>query len=79
MTRLPLVFQVNAGRPEVDPKTNWEVWPLKPAAFGQIIVQLVTAGASMVGGCCGTTPEHIAEGADVSDTLPHAVARRYAA
>jgi 5-methyltetrahydrofolate--homocysteine methyltransferase len=59
MTNVPLVFQVNAGRAELDVKTNQTVHPLGPAGFGQIISQVAAEGASVVGGCCGTTPDHI--------------------
>jgi len=59
MTNLPLVFQVNAGRAELDAQTNQTVHPLGPAEFGQLISELAAAGASVVGGCCGTTPDHI--------------------
>jgi 5-methyltetrahydrofolate--homocysteine methyltransferase len=59
MTHLPLVFQVNAGRAVLDVQTNQTVHPLGPAEFGQIISEVAAEGASMVGGCCGTTPDHI--------------------
>ena len=59
MTRLPLVFQVNAGRAELDEQTNQTVYPLGPAEFGQVISEVAAEGASVVGGCCGTTPDHI--------------------
>ncbi len=59
MTDLPLVFQVNAGRAVLDEQTNQTVHPLVPAEFGQIISQVAAEGASVVGGCCGTTPDHI--------------------
>ena len=59
MTTLPLVFQVNAGRAELDVKTNQTVHPLDPAGFGRIISEIAAEGASVVGGCCGTTPDHI--------------------
>lgn len=35
----------------------------KPDYFGQKLAQIVQAGAAIVGGCCGTTPEHIAQAA----------------
>ncbi|MHC4086280.1 MAG: homocysteine S-methyltransferase family protein [Planctomycetota bacterium] len=59
MTHLPLVFQVNAGRAELDVQTNQTVHPLDPAGFGKLISQVAAEGASVVGGCCGTTPDHI--------------------
>ncbi len=36
------------------------VYAAEPAWFGSIVPQLLDAGACIVGGCCGTTPEHIA-------------------
>ncbi|MHC4639601.1 MAG: homocysteine S-methyltransferase family protein [Planctomycetota bacterium] len=59
MTHLPLVFQVNAGRAELDVQTNRTVHPLDPDEFGRIISEVAAEGANVVGGCCGTTPDHI--------------------
>ncbi|MCP4256349.1 MAG: hypothetical protein GY774_02345 [Planctomycetes bacterium] len=59
MTHLPLVFQMNAGRAKLDVQTNQTVHPLGPTEFGQIISEVAAKGASVVGGCCGTTPDHI--------------------
>jgi methionine synthase I (cobalamin-dependent) len=59
MTTLPLVFQVNAGHAELDAETNQTVYPLDSAGFGQVISEVAAEGASVVGGCCGTTPDHI--------------------
>ena len=53
----PLVAQPNAGKPHlVDGKT---VFTLSPGAFAEGVRQCVSAGATIVGGCCGTTPAHI--------------------
>ncbi len=58
VTPAPIVAQPNAGLPElVDGKT---VFHLGPSEFVDRTVKLVAAGAGMVGGCCGTTPAHIA-------------------
>ncbi|MGE4564373.1 MAG: homocysteine S-methyltransferase family protein [Victivallaceae bacterium] len=55
---IPLVAKPNAGMPKlVDLKT---VFDLGPADFARETAALVAAGANLVGGCCGTTPEHIA-------------------
>jgi len=56
-TRLPIWCKPNAGLPElVDGKTLYHESPEKMASrFGE----LVEAGASMIGGCCGSTPAHI--------------------
>ncbi|MBN1296669.1 homocysteine S-methyltransferase family protein [bacterium] len=57
-THVPVLAQPNAGLPELD-HTGRTVFRLGPDAFAEKAVALVRAGASLVGGCCGTTPEHI--------------------
>lgn len=53
-----LVAKSNAGMPEfVDGKT---VYRATPDTMAQSAVQMREAGARIIGGCCGTTPEHIA-------------------
>ncbi len=57
-TAKPISVQPNAGMPQlVDGKT---IFPMGPEDFGTWAPKLVQAGATYVGGCCGTTPEHIA-------------------
>ncbi len=54
----PVMIQPNAGRPElVEGKA---VYRLSPEDFGQEMRAVIAAGARIVGGCCGTTPAHIA-------------------
>lgn len=54
---VPILAKPNAGLPELeDDKT---VYKMTPQEFADAAVALVNAGASIVGGCCGTTPEHI--------------------
>jgi 5-methyltetrahydrofolate--homocysteine methyltransferase len=61
-TSLPVVAQPNAGKPKVvDGET---VFDMQPAAFADGIAECVASGAVLVGGCCGTTPEHIRCAAD---------------
>ncbi|MDQ1703334.1 MAG: 5-methyltetrahydrofolate--homocysteine methyltransferase, partial [Frankiaceae bacterium] len=48
----------NAGLPELGP--DGAVFPLTPAELTEALVRFATEyGTSLVGGCCGTTPEHI--------------------
>ncbi len=62
-TSLPLLAQPNAGKPKlIADKTIFEMTP-EPFAAG--ISKCLDAGASIVGGCCGTTPEHIRTVADL--------------
>jgi 5-methyltetrahydrofolate--homocysteine methyltransferase len=55
---LPVMIQANAGSPElVDGRA---VYRLSPDAFADGMAEVIAAGARLVGGCCGTTPAHIA-------------------
>lgn len=56
-TSLPVLAQPNAGKPKL--VDNETIFDMKPEAFAQGITECLRAGASIVGGCCGTTPEHI--------------------
>lgn len=57
-TDVLLLAEPNAGRPEIaDGKT---VYKLSPEDFADALVQIQAAGASILGGCCGTSPDHIA-------------------
>lgn len=54
---IPILVQSNAGLPVYcDGET---VYPESPDDMASKIKELVDAGANIVGGCCGTTPEHI--------------------
>lgn len=56
---VPIVTKPNAGLPHlVDGKT---VFDLEAEEFSKQVKVLVEEGAAIVGGCCGTTPEHIAK------------------
>lgn len=56
-TSLPIAVKPNAGMPQVvDGRT---VFTVGPEEFARDVVALVDAGATIVGGCCGTTPAHI--------------------
>jgi 5-methyltetrahydrofolate--homocysteine methyltransferase len=56
-TDRPLAAQPNAGKPQlIEDRT---VFDMEPAAFSEGIAECIRAGAQLVGGCCGTTPEHI--------------------
>jgi homocysteine S-methyltransferase len=65
-----LSAQPNAGWPA----RNGErlMYPATPDYFGEYALSLVEAGASIVGGCCGTTPAHIAAMRAALDNPPPA-------
>lgn len=56
-TSLPILVNPNAGLPvEREGRTYFNVGPEE---FAQKMAEILEAGAWLVGGCCGTTPEHI--------------------
>jgi 5-methyltetrahydrofolate--homocysteine methyltransferase len=58
VTDKPLATKPNGGEPNVvDGKT---VWPFTPEQYAAEAPNWVAAGARIVGGCCGTTPQHAA-------------------
>lgn len=54
----PILVQANAGMPELI--DGIAVYPETPEYMASRVAELIAAGATIVGGCCGTTPEHIA-------------------
>ena len=57
VARVPLLAKPNAGLPRV--VDGLTVFDMGPEEFGRETAALVDAGAAVVGGCCGTTPQHI--------------------
>jgi 5-methyltetrahydrofolate--homocysteine methyltransferase len=57
-TSLPIVAQPNAGRGRLVDKRL--VFDMSPAHFAAGVEECARAGARIVGGCCGTSPAHIA-------------------
>ena len=56
-TKLPIIVNPNAGLPRSENgKTVYDITPLD---FANIVSEFISNGVSIVGGCCGTTPEHI--------------------
>ncbi len=60
VANVPIIAKPNAGMP-VLMKDGTTDYPMTPETFAREMQLLTEAGASVVGGCCGTTPEHIAE------------------
>lgn len=57
LTTKPIMVKPNAGLPTL--KDGKTVFTVGPETFARHVAELVKAGASFVGGCCGTTPAHI--------------------
>lgn len=55
----PLVCKPNAGNPVIG-ADNLPIYPMGPEEFASIVANCAQMGARVLGGCCGTTPDHIA-------------------
>jgi 5-methyltetrahydrofolate--homocysteine methyltransferase len=53
----PILIQANAGLPQIE--NGVTVFRQSPEHMAQWVSKLIEAGVTIVGGCCGTTPEHI--------------------
>ncbi len=58
-TGVLLLAEPNAGRPELE--GDKAVYKLSPADYAASLAQIKDVGAAVLGGCCGTSPAHIAE------------------
>lgn len=70
---VPVLIEPNAGLPEL--KEGATVFPLPPEAFAELTAVFAAKGAQAVGGCCGTTPAHIACLAKAVAALPPVAGR----
>ena len=62
-TDLPIWFKPNAGLPNMDESGN-AVYSTTPEDMGNEAAEWVKEGAAIIGGCCGTSPAHLAAIAD---------------
>lgn len=56
---VPVVAKPNAGMPLIDEAGN-AIYSMGPEEFSKYMMELKNAGASLLGGCCGTDPSYIA-------------------
>ncbi len=59
-TDKPIWFKPNAGMPEMD-EDGKPTYSVSPVEMGAMVPGWLEAGAQLVGGCCGTSPAHLAE------------------
>ena len=55
----PLICKPNAGNPVIG-SDGIAHYPMAPGEFAEVLADCAAMGARVFGGCCGTTPEHIA-------------------
>jgi 5-methyltetrahydrofolate--homocysteine methyltransferase len=60
----PILINANAGMPVLEGEKT--VFKETPEFMASKVLELIKAGAQIIGGCCGTTPEHIAAMARVA-------------
>jgi 5-methyltetrahydrofolate--homocysteine methyltransferase len=58
-TKLPILLQPNAGIPRIE--NTKIIYDESPESFGRFVQSALDLGIEMIGGCCGTTNEHIRE------------------
>ena len=63
----PILVHANAGLPRA--VNGVDVFPESPEEMAARVQAIVTAGANIIGGCCGTTPAHIKAIRKVVDSL----------
>lgn len=65
---LPIIVKPNAGLPKQ--KNGETYYDVEPDEFARIMQEVVKEGACVIGGCCGTTPEHIKKLVEECKELP---------
>jgi S-methylmethionine-dependent homocysteine/selenocysteine methylase len=60
LTRLPLAAYANVGTPEGEHTGRTLIVDVSPDAYTDFAAEWTHGGCAIIGGCCGTTPEHIA-------------------
>jgi 5-methyltetrahydrofolate--homocysteine methyltransferase len=65
-TALPILTQPNAGKPKL--VGNQTVFDMSPQEFANGVHECLMKGAQWIGGCCGTTPDHIRALAELIDS-----------
>lgn len=65
---VPVIVKPNAGLPKQKDKEVY--YDVSPEEFGDIMGEIVDMGACVIGGCCGTTPEHIRRMIEVCGDRP---------
>ena len=68
---VPVIVNPNAGLPRNE--NGKTVFDIDADEFSDIMCDIVKAGATIIGGCCGTTPEHIKKTVEKTKNLPFAL------
>ena len=69
VTDIPLIAKPNAGLPSLD-ENGMTVYDMDSDTFSEQMIQIVESGATILGGCCGTSPEYIKKLVDKTKDIP---------
>ena len=69
LASVPVIVNPNAGIPRTE--NGKTVFDVSADEFADIMAEIAKMGASVLGGCCGTTPEYIAKTADKCKSIPY--------
>lgn len=73
-TSLPIIVQPNAGLPES--VNGHTVYNVSPDDFAAQMKKAAEIGVSYLGGCCGTTPEHIKKMIEACENIPASIPKK---
>ncbi len=68
---VPIIVNPNAGLPRSE--NGKTVFDINADEFADIMCEIVKSGATIIGGCCGTTPDHIRKTVEKTKNLPFAL------
>lgn len=68
LTSLPVIVNPNAGLPHTE--NGVTLYDIDPQEFAQTMAEIASMGVCLLGGCCGTTPEHIRRTAAACRPIP---------
>ncbi len=69
VSSLPVIVVPNAGLPRVEQGKT--VYDISPQEFGELMAEIAKIGSVLLGGCCGTTPEHIRLTIESTKNIPY--------
>ncbi len=64
---IPVLVHANAGMPIY--QDGETVFPETPNEMAELVPKIINAGANVIGGCCGTTPDHICKVREMVDSI----------
>lgn len=68
---VPIIVTPNAGIPRSE--NGQTVYDIGPEDFARYMTEIVRSGASILGGCCGTTPEYMKQVIAATRTMPYSL------